>query len=540
MIRAKRAPILKCSGVKWDPRKTAGDARYDPDAAEKAVDFFAEMLNHTKGPEAGRPFVLQPWQQDVTRTLFGWLRPDGTRRFRRAYIGIPRKNGKTTWAAGLALYSLFADGEAGAECYCAATEREQAGLLFSVASGMVRKNDLLWPASKIIDSQKRIIYKDSFLRAIPANEGAAHGFNIHLCVGDELHAWSGRAMYDVLVTGTAARRQPLVVWITTAGYDRHSICWTEYTYAKRVRDGLIDDPEFLPVIYEADEQDDWQKPAIWRKANPNLGVSLPEDYIVQACQRAVEEPGYQNTFRRLHLNQWTSQESRWIDMDVWRGCDCQAEPIADGTTVWGGLDLASTTDLTAWCVVAKRPGGGYQAQWRFWIPSDRMADVERKDRVPYSQWVREGWITPIDGARIDYEQVEATIVADADRYNLQFVGYDPWNAEPTSIKLDNQHGIRMVKIRQGVASLSAPAKELEACILSGTLDHGSNPVADWMAENVQVQTDVNGNIRPVRPDHQASARKIDGIVALIMAIAVAMTAPEKRQSVYERRGPIIV
>lgn len=541
MITGKnRPPILFCSGSRYDPALSAGECLYDVDAAERAVDFFSEMLVHTKGPKAGTPFVLEPWQADVTRTLFGWKRPDGTRRYRRCYITIPRKNGKSTWAAGLALYALFADGEAGAQCYCAATEREQASLVFNTAASMVRKNDDFYPASKIIDSQKRITYKDSFLRAIPANEGAAHGFDIHFVVGDELHAWPGRSMYDVLITGVGARPQPLIVWITTAGYDRHSICWSEYTYAKRVRDGLVEDEAYLPVIYEADDSDDWTDPKVWRKANPNFGVSLREDYIEAECKRAIEEPAYQNTFRRLHLNQWTSQKTRWIKIDSWRNCQTTSDDIDPDIPCFGGLDLASTTDLTAWCLLQKTEEGGYKARWRFWIPEDRMRDIERKDRVPYSQWVRDGWVDTIAGVQIDQDVIEQQILEDADRYDLQMVGYDPWNARGMSVRLDQQHGIKMVEVRQGYASLSAPCKVFEASVSAGTLDHGGNPVVEWMVENVEVQTDVNGNIRPVRPEHGASARKIDGIVALIMAIHVAANAPEKRPSVYERRGPILV
>lgn len=540
IAKRRKYPVLSCSGSRFDPGTIAGECRYDAAAGDKAVQFFADALRHTTGPKAGTPFVLEPWQADVTRTLFGWKRPDGRRRFRRAYITVPRKNGKSTWAAGLALYVLFADGEAGAQCYCAATEREQASLVFNIAANMVKKNEDLAAVSTVLDTVKRIKYKDSFLRAIPANESSAHGFDIHCCIGDELHAWYGRAMYDVLITGTGARPQPLIIWITTAGFDRNSVCWSEYQYAKRVRDGAIEDQEYLPVIYEAGEEDDWTHPKVWQKANPNLGKSVYVDYLEKECQRAQEEPAYQNTFRRLHLNQWTSQKTRWIKIDDWRRCTHTSDDIPAGATVFAGLDLASTTDLTSWCLVQRQEGGGYRARWRFWIPEERMRQIERKDRVPYSQWVRDGWVTPIPGVRIDQDYIERAILKDADRYNIQLAGYDPWNAEGLSVRLDQQHGVPMCQVRQGFASLSAPCKEFEATVMAGTLDHGGNPVAEWMVENVEVQTDVNGNIRPVRPEHDTSARKIDGIVALIMGIGVALTAPEKRTSVYERRGPILV
>lgn len=532
-------PTLSCSGVHFDPGENAGDCQYDPERGERAVDFFATALRHTKGPLVGKPFDLQPWQADVTRNLFGWVRPDGTRRYRQSYITVPRKNGKTTWSAGLADYVLLCDGEARAENYCAATDRAQASLLFDTAAAMVKSCPSLARTCKVIDSQKRIVYKDSFLRAIPANEDASHGFDIHLLIGDELHAWPGRKMYDVLLTGMGARPQPLCVFITTAGYDRLSVCWKEYQYAKGVRDGKIDDPYYLPVIYEAEEDDDWQSEEIWHKANPNFGVSLRTDYLERECRRAIEEPSYQNTFRRLHCNQWTSQSIRWIDMDRWRGCDTTSRDIPEGAEVYGGLDMSETTDLSAWCLVARKPDGGFIARWHFWMPEQRLDERERRDRVPYSQWARQGLITPIPGARINEQYIEQRIIEDSQRYHLRMVGYDPWHAEGLMGRLEMQHGLHVEKITQGFAKLSFASKEMEALVQSGTLDHGANPVVDWMAESVEVQTDPRGNIRPCRPV-KGSAEKIDGIAALVDALCVAIVCAADDVSVYEERGPLVL
>jgi len=307
----------------FDPERLSEGYYFDAQLAERPVEFFETCLTHVKSSrfvKAHSPFRLEQWQADTLRTMFGWLDQDGNRRFRTTYVEIPRKNGKTTWCAGIALYMLFCDGEDGAECYCAACDREQAGLLHGIAAGMVRNNATLSGVSRTIPSTKRITYKQSYFRAIPADAHSSHGFNPSLIIADEVHAWRTRELWDVLLTGTVSRAQPLTMAITTAGYDRNSLCWELHQYATGVRDGTIQDPTFLPVVYGAAEDDDWESEEVWRKANPNYGISVNPDYLRQECMRAKETPGYQNTFRRLHLNQWTSQKTRWLDMDKWRAC----------------------------------------------------------------------------------------------------------------------------------------------------------------------------------------------------------------------------
>jgi phage terminase large subunit-like protein len=522
MFMDARKPPTDIAG--YDPVATAGDCTYDAEAADKAVAFFHRVLVFVKGLKAKEPFRLEPWQADIVRTIFGWKRPDGSRRYRQVFIEVPRKNGKTTLLAGLANYLLFCDAEAGAECYCAAGDRDQASLAWNSAAAMVR-NSSLSKRCKVRDSTKRIIYDGSFLRAIAANEGGAHGFDVHFAVCDELHVWPDRSMYDVLHTGTGARLQPLEVYITTAGWDRNSICWEVLTTARQVRDQQIDDNAFLPVIYEATEDEDWTDPAVWRKANPNLGVSVTEDFLARECKKAQDNPAYENTFRRLYLNQWTSQESRWLQMEKWRDCEVIPGDIGDGAQVFGGLDLSSVVDVTAW-MIAQRVDNGWKLRGHYFIPEGRMREAEKRDRVPYSQWVKAGWVTATPGEAIDYSYVHDRILADAKRYNFGVIGYDPWNAEPTRIFLENE-GLTMLIMRQGAKSMNLPCKELERAILEGVLDHGNDPVLAWMAENVQVKTDENGNIRPVKPDHAGSAKRIDGIVAGIMALGVGMiTEPE--------------
>ena len=530
-------PILSCSGTVFDPAADANDCYWDAAAADHVCDFFSEMLQHTKGPLAGQPFHLTDWQADVVRTLFGWKRSDGTRRYRTAFMTLPRKNGKTTFVAAISLYMTLCMKEARAENYLAGADREQAGLAFASAAAMLRANSDLESHCKIIDSMKRIVYKGSFLRAIPANEEASHGFDVSFLCGDELHCWPNRKMYDVLRTGMGARPQPLCIWITTAGFDRESICYKEYSYATGVRDRKIDDPFYLPVIFEADQSDDWQDETVWKKANPNYGVSLREDYLRSECRRAIEEPAYQNTFRRLHLNQWTSQNVRFLDTDHWDGCNVTTGDIPAGAAVFGGLDLSATTDLTSWCLL-RRVGDGWQARWKHWIPQQRLEIVERRDRVPYSQWAKDGFLEVIPGARIDQQWIERQILADANRFSLQWVGYDPWNAEGLVMRLEHE-GVPMAKVRQTYAHLNAGTKELSATVASGTLDHGNNPLVNAHAENVEVIPDSSGNLKPTRASH-GDRKKIDAIASLVTALAVALVNEKSNQSVYETRGPIFV
>lgn len=519
----------------FDPVATAGDCVYDHYAAEKAVRFFELGVTHTKGKWAGKPFKLEPWQDAAIRTLFGWQRQDGTRRFRTSFWFLPRKNGKSAIAAAISNYMLLCDGEAEAECYCAASDREQASLVFKAAASMLRKNEQLAKRVKIRESTRRVIYKDSFLRAIPANEGGSHGFNSSLIVGDELHTWPNRDFYDTLHTSTGAREQPLEIYITTAGHDQTSICYEVYSRAKAIRDGKIEDETFLPVLYEAEEGDDFKDPAVWAKANPNLGVSVREDYIAAECKKAIENPAYENTFKRLHLNMWTAQDVRWLPMDKWRSCEASPDPIHDERPVWGGLDLASVKDFTAFVMVA-RDGDGYKCWGHYWLPQERIDYLERKHNIPLTKWVREGWVTAIPGAEIEDGPIIAHIAQAARDYDLRTVGFDRWGSKHVRQQLEENHGITMAQVGQGVASLNAPAKELEKCVLGGRLDHSCDPVLDWMADNAVVKPDDNGNIKPVKTSGGVY-RHIDGIVALIMAIGEAQ-ADGDGESLYSEPGAL--
>lgn len=500
---------------------------------ELAVQFF-RALRHTKGRWAGRPFDLLPWQEKIIRDLFGTLRPDGKRQYRTAYIEVPRKAGKSTLASGIALYLLF-EGEPGAEVYSAAADRDQASIVFEQAKQMVLNSPELAKYSEIYKRAIVVPRLGATYKVLSADAPTKHGLNAHGIIFDELHVQPNRELWDVLTTSTGAREQPLVVAITTAGYDRNSICWEQHEYALKVRDGIIEDPTFYPVIFAADEDDDWTDPATWRKANPSLGITVQEDYYRQECDKARQIPGYQNTFRRLLLNQWTAQESRWLDMAAW---DASAGLVVPeklkGRDCYGGIDLSTTTDLTA-VVLAFPIEDKVYVLPHFFIPADTAKEKEKKDRVPYTTWARQGFISLTPGNVIDYSFVEQKIKQLAKEYHVLEWAYDRWNADMLVQRLQDD-GAKMVPVGMGYSSLSAPTKRLETLVKSRKLVHGGHPVLRWCADNVMVEQDPAGNIKPSKAK---STQRIDGIVALILALSRAMHHG-KRGCIYNERELLVI
>lgn len=499
--------------------RPADDFYFDEAAADRAVSFFELCLTHTKGEWAGQPLKLSDWQAEkIIRPLFGWKRADGTRRYRTAYIQIPRKAGKSTLSAGIALYLLFADKEPGAEIYSAAADREQAAIVFDMAKGMVEASE---PLRRRSQSYRRAMIVPSLAagyRVLSADANTKHGLSAHGIIFDELHAQPNRELWDVLTTSTGARRQPLTVAITTAGYDRHSICYELYTHACKVRDGLVNDPYFLPVIYEAEAGDDWKEPATWYKAHPGLGVSVKEEYFAAECAKAQAMPGYENTFRQLLLNQWTEQATRWIGMAAWDAC---ARPMPDltGRDCFAALDLSSTTDVSA-LVLAFPVDGVLHLLPFFWVPEEGIRKRVERDRVPYDLWIKEGLIEATPGRVIDYDVIRRRINELAETYHIREIAVDRWNATQLSTQLEAD-GFEMIGFGQGFASMAGPTKELEKRILEGTLNHGGNPVMRWMASNIATEQDAAGNLKPSK---KKSTERIDGVVATIMALGRVMVA----------------
>lgn len=508
---------------------------YDEEAGDKAVAFFSELLHHVKGEWGGQPLELDEWQaEQIVRPLFGWKRKDGTRKYRQVYVEIPRKNGKTTLAAGIGLYLLFADGEVGAEVYSAAADRDQAAIAFDLAASMVAAEPALANRAKVYRRSIVVESTGSSYKVLSADARTKHGFNAHGIIFDELHAQPNRELYDVLHTSTGARRQPLEFYITTAGvYDKHSICWELHEYAEKVRDGVIEDEAFLGVIFAADKDDDYTDPDVWKKANPGLGTSVKPEYLKAEAERAKELPSYQNTFRRLHLNQWTEQVTRWLDMDLWDECEDRVdEAELLGRECFGGLDLSTTTDIAAWVLVFPGEDGRYDVLPRFFIPDEAILRRSRRDGVPYDVWERQGLVTATEGDVVDYMAIRQQVNEDAQRFKLREVAFDPWNATQLATQLGEEDGLAMLQVRQGYQSLNEPTKELEKRVTDGRIRHGGNAVLRWMASNVAIKTDPAGNIKP---DKGKSTERIDGIVALVMALSRAMVRTDTT-SVYETRG----
>lgn len=498
-----------------DSEATAGEGDYfDAEAAERACSFFPEVLQLVEGTV--QPFELQPWQAAIVAALWGWKDANGLRRFREAFIFCPRKNGKTPFAAGLMLLSALTDGEPGAQLYSAAPDKNGASLLFRHASEMILREPELQKRSKIYKSLKSIEFPNSTIfRALAADAHRLHGLNVSLAIIDELHQFPDSELVDVLITGTASRRQPLVVFITTSDFDRPSVCNSKHDYASKVRDGLIADRSFLPVIFEAGPDDDWTSPEVWAKANPNLGVSVSLEYLERECRRAQAEPAYESTFRRLHLNQKTSVETRWIRLEDWDACRREL-PNLEGRECYAGLDLSTTTDICALSLVF--PIDDLLAVLPFfWVPEAKLRD--KRDRVSYDYFQRAGLVTVTSGNVTDYDRIRADIGALSERYNIQELRYDRWNASSLVTQLQDD-GLTLTAMGQGYVSMAGPTREFERRVLGKTLIHDGNPVLRWMLGNVMVEQDAAGNIKPTKAK---STGRIDGVVATIDAISGAMT-----------------
>jgi phage terminase large subunit-like protein len=508
---------------------------FDGDAAQTAVDFFHECLVYIEGEKAGEPFILELWQQAIIVAIFGWKREDGTRRYREAFVYVPRKNGKTPLAAGMVLLMMFTDHEPGAQIYSAAAEREQAALVFRHAAGMILREPELEARSKIYKAFRSIEFaeENTVYKALSADADTKHGLNVHAAVIDELHAHPNRDLVDVLVTGTGSRRQPLIVYITTADYDRPSICNEKHDYACKVRDGLIRNHAFLPVVYEATADDDWTSPDTWAKANPNLNVSVRMEYLENECAKAKDQPTYENTFKRLHLNMKTQQDVRWLSMAAWDASDGTFN-LDDmrGKPCFAAMDLASTTD-TATFVMLFPDGDNYNLWLDVWIPADRAKEREDRDRVPYMTWREMGHLKTTPGNVIDYEFIKRDIAAHKAKFDIKVVGYDPWNATQIALQLKDNDGMNMLEFRQGYQSMNEPMKVFEKLVIEKRIRHNGNPVLRWMASNVAAKIDPAGNIKP---DKAKSTGRIDGIVSAIMATGLAISNTDGGTSIYESRG----
>lgn len=511
--------------------------RFDVGLADRAIRFFG-FLRHSKGEWAGQSFDLAEWQAFVVGSVFGWVRRDGLRRFRSVYIEVPRKNGKSTLLSGIGLYLLIADGEPGAEIYTAATKRDQARITHGEATRMVKASPFLRNRIGAFRDNLHVEATHSKFEPLGADSDTMDGLNVHGAIIDELHAHKTGGVVDVLDTATGARRQPLIVEITTAGWDRQSICWQHHEYTRQIVEGLIEDDSWFGFIAAADADDDWTDERTWQKANPNYSVSVKSDDLRRKALKAQQMPAAQNSFKRLHLNIWTEQADRWMTIEAWDKCAGALDPeMLIGRECYAGLDLASTTDIAALVLVFPSDDDPtiYDVLCYFWVPAETVLQRTRSGSVPYATWVDQGLIFATEGNVIDYRAIMATLDELAQLYDIREVAYDRWGATELIQTLQDE-GLEVVPFGQGFVSMSPPTKSLMTMVLSERIRHGNNPVLRWMAGNMVVREDPAGNLKP---DKSKSTEKIDGMVALIMGLDRA-ERHENGSSVYEERDLLVI
>ena len=517
-------------------------SHYDKAKADRAVTFI-ENLKHTKGKWDGKPFWLLPWQEQIIRDIFGVVDENGHRQFRTAYIEIGKKNGKSELAAAVALYLLYADGEPAAEVYGAAADRQQASIVFDVARRMVEKAPALYKRSKVAAATKRIVnYSNAgFYQVLSAEVGTKHGLNVSGLVLDEVHAQPNRKLYDVLTKGSGdAREQPLYFLITTAGTDKESICYELHTKALDIMAGRKIDHTFYPVVYGLSDDEDWTDERNWYKANPSLGQTIQIDRVREMFQEAVDNPAEENVFKQLRLNMWVSSLTRFIpeqiydlgnvpiDMEALKGRDC-----------YGGLDLSSTGDITAFVLMfpPRDETEKYVMLPFFWVPEDTIPIRVRRASVPYDVWHKQGYLYATEGNVIHYDFIEKFIEDLGKQYHILEIAFDRWGAIQMVQNLEGM-GFTVVPFGQGFKDMSPPTKELMKLVLEKKIAHGGHPVLRWMMDNIYIRTDPAGNIKA---DKEKSTEKIDGAIATIMGLDRAIRCGnEDGESVYDKRGVVVL
>lgn len=526
---------------------------WDQDLADYAIEFFG----HLRLPEGdveedgtvdGSPFVLYDAQRFIVGSLDGWRLTDGTRRFRTAYVEMGKGSGKTPLAAALGLKGIVADGEAAAEVYTAGVTRDQAGYLLRDARLMALASKAL---SSRLDIQAHNIAAPktgSFMRAVSSEARSLDQKRVYEALIDELHEHPDGTVVRKMRAGTKNRLNALIFEITNSGYDRHSICWQHHDYSIKVLEGVLENDAWFAYVCALDEGDDWQDESVWPKANPGLGVTLPLRYLREQVQEAVGMPANEDLVKRLNFCIWTERSAGMFDMARWDACAGEPQ-IVPGQRVWGGLDIATTTDIAAMAILAPRletvtseaePGLEETTEelvidvlMRFWIPAEAIAKRSRRDHVPYDVWAREGLVTATPGNEIDQDFIREEIASVAQLYDLVDIGLDPWNSTYLRQKLEAE-GARFTMIRQGFGSLTEPTKRLIAAVGGARVRHGGHPVLRWMASNAVAETDAAGNVKPSK---DRSLEKIDGIAAIVSGIAAWLASPEPEgpfESVWER------
>jgi phage terminase large subunit-like protein len=517
---------------------------FDERKAQRALGFI-ECLKHTKGEFHGKQFMLLPWQRQIVSDVFGTVRDEKPeiRQYTQAYIEIPKKQGKSELGAALALNMLTNDDEWRAEVYSCASDRQQASIVFDVAVDMVKQSPALMKRIRIIPSTKRMIYDPtgSIYQVLSSEVATKHGLNVSACIFDELHTQPTRKLFDVMTQGSGdARAQPLWFFLTTAGTDRTSICWEVHQKAVDILEGRKRDPRFYPVVFGLSDGDDWQDERNWYKANPSLGHTITIDKVRDAYRKALETPADENMFRQLRLNQWVKQSVRWMPMDRWDECGGAVDATAlEGRACYAGLDLSSTSDLTTIVLVfpPQSEEEPYFVLPFFWLPEETLDLRVRRDHVMYDVWKAQEFLMTTEGNVVHYGAIEQFIVRLGERYNIREIAYDRWNATMMVQALEDD-GYTMIPFGQGFRDMSPPTKELMRIVLERRLAHGGHPVLRWNMDNAFVRTDPAGN---QKIDKEKSTEKVDGAVALVMALDRAMKNQGSGGSVYDSdRGLLFI
>lgn len=533
--RPKDYPKLK----NYQPSKfMLPTSHYDKEKADRAVKFI-ENLCHTKGKWARKRFWLLPWQEQLIRDIFGIVKQDGYRQFRTAFVEICKKVGKSELAAAIALYLLYADNEPSAEVYGAAADRQQASIVFDVVRQMVEMSPALMKRSKLMTATKRIVnYGNAgYYQVLSAEVGGKHGFSVSGLVFDEIHTQPNRQLYDVLTKGSSdARQNPLHFIITTAGTDRHSIAYELHTKAIDILEGRRVDPTFYPVVYGLKDDEDWEDEANWYKVNPSLGYTVDIERLRDAYREAKQNPADEITFRWLRMNQWVSSTTAWIPDQIYqRGNEEIDLKSLEGRDCYGGLDLSSTGDITAFVLMfpPRDEEEKYILLPFFWVPEETIPQRVKANSVPYDVWERQGYLMSTEGNVIHYDFIEKFIEELGEKYHILEIAFDRWGATQMVQDLEGM-GFTVVPFGQGYSSMSAPTKEFYKILMEGNMVHGGHPVLRWMAGNVVIDTDPAGNIKVTKA---RSKEKIDGIVAAIMALDRCIrNQVQKQGSVYDERG----
>jgi len=521
-----------------DEKAVAVGCWFDEAAAVRVRDFFSKFLRHSKGEFAGKPFELDDWQwRSIIAPLFGWKRADGSRRYRRCSTWCGKKQGKSTLCSGLVLYGLVGDGEMGAEVYGAARDRSQAAIIYNECEAMVKQSAHLSRRLNIIPTTKRIVcaQTNSFYSVLSKDaHKSGHGINASVAIIDEVHVVD-RELYNTLRYAMASRRQPLLIEISTAGNDTQSLGYERWKFAKQVLEGKALDPELLPVIYEADSNEVWEQEEQWFKANPGLGKTISLDSFRSDFNEAKQgSPATQANFKQLRLNLWQHTHHAWVALADWDACAGQIDrALLEMTPCWAGLDLASRLDICAFVVVFRVQSRGPKVQsqdhyyvkaW-FWCPEEADSRRQQHNLALLKPWIEAGHIKATPGDTTDYDVVEHDIIEICDRLAVQEVRFDPWNATQITTHLQ-AHGITLREFGQTLRNYNEPMKECESLIREKRIVHDGNPVLRYMIGCTSVFKDSSGN---VRPDKKSSKDKIDGVTALLMALA----GPTQKENVEE-------